>query len=309
MNSPVVRIGTRGSPLALWQANETRRRLVTAHPELAADDAVEIVVIRTSGDKLQQGALTDVGGKGLFTKEIEEAMLEGSIDIAVHSMKDVPTWFPDGLMIDCLLPREDPRDALIAPTFGSIADLPSGVIVGTASLRRKALLLHRRPDLKVVPLRGNVDTRLGKVAAGEVDATFLALAGLIRLGRDDVGATPIGADEMLPAVCQGIVGIERRADDDRVAELLAPLNDTETANRAAAERTLLAGLDGSCRTPIAALADITGKDMHFRAAIVRPDGSELIETERRGAVTNATAMGNDAADELRGKAGKGFFDE
>lgn len=309
MNSPLVRIGTRGSPLALWQANETRLRLGAAHPELAPDDAVEIVVIRTSGDKLQQGALTDVGGKGLFTKEIEEAMLEGSIDIAVHSMKDVPTWFPDGLMIDCLLPREDPRDALIAPAFGSIADLPSGVTVGTASLRRKALLLHRRPDLKVVPLRGNVDTRLGKVAAGEVDATFLALAGLNRLGRDDVGATPIAADEMLPAVCQGIVGIERRTDDDRVAALLAPLNDAETTNRAAAERTLLAGLDGSCRTPIAALADITGNDMHFRAAIVRPDGSELIETERRGAVADAAAMGNDAADELRGKAGKGFFDE
>jgi len=309
MNSPLVRIGTRGSPLALWQANETRRRLGDAHPELTADDAVEIVVIRTSGDKLQQGALTDVGGKGLFTKEIEEAMLEGSIDIAVHSMKDVPTWFPDGLMIDCLLPREDPRDALIAPAVGSIADLPEGVTVGTASLRRKALLLHRRPDLKVVPLRGNVDTRLGKVAAGEVDATFLALAGLIRLGREDVGATPIAADEMLPAVCQGIVGIEQRQDDDRVAALLAPLNDAETADRAAAERTLLAGLDGSCRTPIAALADITGNDMYFRAAIVRPDGSELIETERRGAVADAAAMGDDAADELRGKAGKGFFDE
>lgn len=309
MNSPVVRIGTRGSPLALWQANETRRRLGAAHPELAPDDAIEIVVIRTSGDKLQQGALTDVGGKGLFTKEIEEAMLEGSIDIAVHSMKDVPTWFPEGLMIDCFLPREDPRDALIAPTFGSIADLPSGITVGTASLRRKALLLHRRPDLKVVPLRGNVDTRLGKVTAGEVDATFLALAGLIRLGRDDVGATAIAADEMLPAVCQGIVGIERRTDDERVAALLAPLNDTETTNRAAAERTLLAGLDGSCRTPIAALADISGNDMHFRAAIVRPDGSELIETERRGAVADAAVMGNDAADELRGKAGMGFFDE
>jgi len=309
MNSPLVRIGTRGSPLALWQANETRRRLGDVHPELTADDAVEIVVIRTSGDKLQQGALTDVGGKGLFTKEIEEAMLEGIIDIAVHSMKDVPTWFPDGLMIDCLLPREDPRDALIAPAVGSIADLPEGVTVGTASLRRKALLLHRRPDLKVVPLRGNVDTRLGKVAAGEVDATFLALAGLIRLGREDVGATPIAADEMLPAVCQGIVGIEQRQDDDRVAALLAPLNDAETADRAAAERTLLAGLDGSCRTPIAALADITGNDMYFRAAIVRPDGSELIETERRGAVADAAAMGDDAADELRGKAGKGFFDE
>ena len=310
MNSPLVRIGTRGSPLALWQANEVRRRLGKAHPELAAEDAVEIVVIRTSGDRLQQGALTDVGGKGLFTKEIEEAMLENGIDIAVHSMKDVPTWFPDGLVIDCVLPREDPRDALIAPGYASIADLPKGITVGTASLRRKALLLHRRPDLKVEPLRGNVDTRLGKVAAGEVDATFLAVAGLKRLGRNDVGAAPIAPEEMLPAVCQGIVGIERRADDERIAALLAPLNDKETADRAAAERSLLAGLDGSCRTPIAALADISGGDMlHLRAAIVRPDGSELIETERRGAVADAAAMGNDAADELRGKAGKGFFDE
>jgi hydroxymethylbilane synthase len=309
MNSPLVRIGTRGSPLALWQANEVRRRLGEAHADLAAEDAVEIVVIRTSGDRLQQGALTDVGGKGLFTKEIEEAMLENGIDIAVHSMKDVPTWFPEGLVIDCMLPREDPRDALIAPGYGSIADLPNGITVGTASLRRKALLLHRRPDLKVEPLRGNVDTRLGKVAAGEVDATFLAVAGLKRLGRDDVGATPISPEEMLPAVCQGIVGIERRAGDERIAALLAPLNDKETADRAAAERSLLAGLDGSCRTPIAALAEISGSDMHLRAAIVRPDGSELIETERRGTVGDAARLGTDAADELRGKAGEGFFDE
>lgn len=309
MNAPLVRIGTRGSPLALWQANEVRRRLGAAHPELAPEAAVEIVVIRTSGDRLQQGALTDVGGKGLFTKEIEEAMLDGGIDIAVHSMKDVPTWFPDGLLIDCLLPREDPRDALIAPGYAAIADLPEGIVVGTASLRRKALLLHKRPDLKVEPLRGNVDTRLGKVSAGEVDATFLALAGLLRLGREDVGAAPIDADEMLPAVCQGIVGIERRADDDRIADLLAPLNDGEASHQAAAERSLLSGLDGSCRTPIAALAVLTGNDMHLRAAIVRPDGSELLETERSGSVADAARLGEDAADELRRRGGEGFFDE
>lgn len=309
MNSPLVRIGTRGSPLALWQANEVRRRLGAAHPDLAAEDAVEIVVIRTSGDRLQQGALTDVGGKGLFTKEIEEAMLDGGIDIAVHSMKDVPTWFPDGLVIDCVLPREDPRDALIAPGHATIADLPAGITVGTASLRRKALLLHRRPDLKVEPLRGNVDTRLGKVAAGEVDATFLALAGLKRLGREDAGAAPVPPGEMLPAVCQGIVGVERRADDDRIAALLAPLNDPETADRAAAERSLLAGLDGSCRTPIAALAEIADTGLYLRAAIVRPDGSELIETERRGPAGDAARLGDDAADELRGRGGEGFFDE
>jgi hydroxymethylbilane synthase len=309
MTVPMVRIGTRGSPLALWQANEVRRRLGVAHPELAADDAIHIEIIRTSGDRLQQGPLSDVGGKGLFTKEIEEAMLEGMIDIAVHSMKDVPTWFPDGLTIDCLLPRADPRDALIAPGFDSIADLPAGITVGTASLRRKAMLLHRRPDLKVVPLRGNVDTRLGRVSAGEVDATFLALAGLNRLGRNDVGARPVAPEEMLPAVCQGVVGIERRKDDSRIAELLAPLNDTEAATTSAAERALLAGLDGSCRTPIAALAEVNGTEIYFRAAIVRPDGSELIETERRGSTTDAARIGEDASNELRGKAGTGFFIE
>lgn len=309
MTHSTVRIGTRGSPLALWQANEVRRRLGEAHPELAAEGAVHIEIIRTSGDRLQQGTLSDVGGKGLFTKEIEEAMLDGTIDIAVHSMKDVPTWFPDGLTIDCLLPRADPRDALIAPGAETIAALPPGITVGTASLRRKALLLHRRPDLTVVPLRGNVDTRLGKVSAGEVDATFLAIAGLNRLGRNDVGATPIALEEMLPAVCQGVVGIERRLDDDRIADLLAPLNDAEASLSSAAERALLAGLDGSCRTPIAALARIDGNDMYLRTAIVRPDGSELLETERRGATADGARMGADAADELRGKAGPGFFDE
>lgn len=309
MTAPVVRIGTRGSPLALWQANEVRRRLGDAHPDLADDGAVQIEVIRTSGDRLQQGTLYDVGGKGLFTKEIEEAMLAGTIDIAVHSMKDVPTWFPDGLTVDCLLPRADPRDALIAPGSATIAELPAGITVGTASLRRKALLLHRRPDLKVVPLRGNVDTRLGKVLTGQVDATFLAVAGLDRLGRKDVGAQPVEPEDMLPAVCQGIVGIERRLDDDRIAALLEPLNDTEAALGSAAERSLLAGLDGSCRTPIAALAEIDGDEMYLRTAIVRPDGSELIGTDRRGAAADGARMGKDAAAELRGKAGPGFFSE
>ncbi|MAJ93681.1 MAG: hydroxymethylbilane synthase [Rhodospirillaceae bacterium] len=304
-----IRIGTRGSPLALWQAHDVKRRLQEAHPHLAGDDGVNITIIKTSGDRLQQGPLSEVGGKGLFTKEIEEALLEGSIDMAVHSMKDVPTWFPEGLLIDCLLPRADPRDALIAPNARSIADLPTGTTVGTASLRRKAMLLHKRPELTVVPLRGNVDTRLGRVMSGEVDATFLALAGLNRLGRDDVPATPVPVEEMLPAVCQGIVGVERRGDDDRIAELLVRLNDADASVQAAGERELLAGLDGSCRTPIAAYGDIDGTDLRFRAAIVRPDGSELLSAERRGPASDAAAMGRDAADELRGRAGPGFFDE
>lgn len=309
MTASRIRIGTRGSPLALWQANEVRRRLQDAHPELAGDDGVEITVIKTSGDKMQQGPLSEVGGKGLFTKEIEEALLEETIDIAVHSMKDVPTWFPDGLVIDCLLPRADPRDALIATEARSIADLPAGTTVGTASLRRKAMLLHKRPDLEVVPLRGNVDTRLGRVASGDVDATFLALAGLNRLGRDDVPAAPVPVDEMLPAVCQGIVGIERRENDQKTADLLGPLNDAVATVQAAGERELLACLDGSCRTPIAAFGELDGDALRFRAAIVRPDGSELLETERNGPSADAAAMGRDAAEELRGRAGPGFFNE
>jgi hydroxymethylbilane synthase len=309
MVSPSVRIGTRGSPLALAQANEVRRRLAAAHSGLAADGAVEIVVIRTTGDRLQQGTLADAGGKGLFTKEIEEALLDDRIDIAVHSMKDVPTWFPDGLVVDCVLPREDPRDALISRRATSISDIPKGAVVGTASLRRQALLLHRRPDLTVVPFRGNVDTRIARLDAGEADATFLAVAGLNRLGRDNVGATPIEPEEMLPAVCQGTVGIERRIADSRTAELLLPLNDAETAFRAVAERALLAGLDGSCRTPIAALATLDGDALSLAAAIVRPDGSELIETRRDGPIGDAAAMGADAAEELRRRAGSGFFDD
>jgi hydroxymethylbilane synthase len=309
MASPSVRIGTRGSPLALAQANEVRRRLEAAHPDLAAEGAVEIVVIRTTGDRLQQGTLADAGGKGLFTKEIEEALLEDRIDIAVHSMKDVPTWFPDGLVVDCVLPREDPRDALISRRATTISGIPKGAVVGTASLRRQALLLHRRPDLTVVPFRGNVDTRIAKLDAGEADATFLAVAGLNRLGRDNVGATPIAPEEMLPAVCQGTVGIERRIADSRTAELLLPLNHPETAFRAASERALLAGLDGSCRTPIAALATLDGEALSLAAAIVRPDGSELIETHRNGPYGEAATMGADAAEELRSRAGPGFFDD
>ncbi|MEE2996842.1 MAG: hydroxymethylbilane synthase [Pseudomonadota bacterium] len=304
-----IRIGTRGSPLALWQANEVKRCLQDAHPDLAEGAAVEIAVIKTSGDRLQQGTLSDVGGKGLFTREIDDALLEGRIDIAVHSLKDVPTCLPGGLIIDCLLPRADPRDALISQGASSIAELPAGTIVGTASLRRKAMLLYNRPDLMVVPLRGNVDTRLEKVISGGVDATFLALAGLKRLGRNDVPATPVSVDEMLPAVCQGIVGIERRENDENIAALLSPLNDAAASVQAQGERELLAGLDGSCRTPIAAYAAVEGNELVFRAAIVRPDGSELLETRRRGPVEESVSMGRDAAEELRGRAGPGFFNE
>lgn len=307
MNSSSVRIGTRGSPLALCQAIEVRRLLGEAHSELALADAIDIKIIRTSGDRIQNQSLSELGGKGLFTKEIEEALLEDEVDIAVHSLKDVPVEFPVGLKIDCVLPREDPRDALISSYGTNINDLPEGVVVGTASLRRKAILLRHRPDLRVVPFRGNVDTRLKKLSEGVVDATILAVAGLKRLGRSDVDATPIDPEQMLPAVCQGTIGIERRSDDERIALLLEPLNDALTERRAIAERTLLSALNGSCRTPIAAFAELTGDQMRFRAAIARPDGSELIETERHGSATDAIALGRDAAAELRGRASPGFF--
>ena len=301
MSSRPLRIGTRGSPLALAQADEVRREL--AGPDPAVEG--EIVAIRTAGDRLAGNRPPD--GKGAFTKEIEIALLAGEIDVAVHSMKDVPTRLPDGLLIDCFLPRGDPRDALIAPQARGLAELPVGATVGTSSLRRKALLLHRRPDLDVVPLRGNVDTRLGRMASGDMDATLLAVAGLDRLGRTGVEMSPLDPADMLPAVCQGIIGVERRADDERTAGLIQRLGDDAAAAAAAAERTLLAGLDGSCRTPIAALAQIDGDRLSLRSAIVRPDGSELLETAREGARADAARLGADAAAELRSRATPGFF--
>ena len=253
-----LRIATRGSPLALAQAHEVRDRLAACHADLAAPDAVEIIVIRTTGDRMQSGPLADVGGKGLFTKEIEEALMEGRADIAVHSMKDVPTWLPDGLAIGCLLPREDPRDALVGGNAKTIKRLPIGAVVGTASLRRRAILLNRRPDLEVVTLRGNVQTRLAKVEAGEVAATLLAVAGLKRLGLADKAAGVLNPEDMLPAVCQGAIGIELRDGDGAIRSLVDAINHAPTAQCVAAERALLDVLDGSCRTPIAALANIDG---------------------------------------------------
>ncbi len=301
-----LRIGTRGSPLALAQAHETRDRLMAAHglPEAA----FEIRVIKTTGDAVQNRALSEIGGKGLFTKEIEEALLAAEIDIAVHSMKDMPTVLPAGLEIGCLLPREDVRDVFIGQA-GGIAALGRGAVVGTSSLRRKAQLLAKRPDLRVVEFRGNVQTRLRKLADGVAEATFLAMAGLLRLGHkvEEMG-TPVAPEEMLPAVAQGAIGIELRGSDAATRALLAPLACAETTTRLAAERAFLAGLDGSCRTPIGGLAVIEGEALWLRGEIVRPDGSERLATERRGALSDAAAMGADAAAELRGRGGHGFFD-
>jgi hydroxymethylbilane synthase len=302
----LLRLGTRGSKLALTQTGLVRDALARAVPELAAPDAIEIVTIRTTGDAIQDRPLSEAGGKGLFVKEIEDALLAGRIDAAVHSMKDMPTAQPAGLVIAAFLPREDARDVLIAGDVTRIADLRQGAVVGTAALRRKAQLLYRRPDLQIVTLRGNVDTRLAKRARGEVEATLLALAGLKRLGLS-VG-TPVPEDEMLPAVGQGAVCIECRVDDARVIGWLAGINHAATATAVTAEHAMLAVLDGSCRTPIAGHA-IFDKDgaLYLRGLIARPDGSELIATDRTGPAADAEAMGREAGGELKRRGGPGFF--
>jgi hydroxymethylbilane synthase len=301
-------IGTRGSPLALAQVTEVRARLAAAHSELAEEGAVETRIIKTSGDKFIDRPLADIGGKGLFTKEIEEALSAEEIDLAVHSMKDVPTWLPDGLEINCILPREDPRDALIGEGLSGVSALPEGARIGTASLRRRAQLLHLRPDLQIAMLRGNVATRVRKVAEGEFDATLLAVAGLKRLDSAEHIAAALSPEEMLPAAAQGAIGIECRSADSRTCAYLAALNHGESAQRLTAERTLLAALDGSCRTPIAALAELDGKGgMRLRALIARPDGSVIHRTERTGGADDGIAMGRAAGEELRLTGGADFF--
>ncbi|KAF0116279.1 MAG: hydroxymethylbilane synthase [Rhodobacteraceae bacterium] len=300
-----LKIGTRGSPLALWQAHEVRRCLMAA---LALPEpAFDIVVIKVTGDQIQDKALRDIGGKGLFTREIEEALLDASIDIAVHSMKDMPTQQPDGLILDCYLPRADVRDAFVSPRFSSIADLPQGATVGSSSLRRRAQLALRRPDLQLVEFRGNVQTRMRKLDEGVAHATFLAMAGLTRLGMTHVARAAIAPEEMLPAVAQGAIGIERREADTRVADFLAHIHDTATGLRLAAERSFLATLDGSCETPIAGLAVLDGPDLWLRGEILRPDGSAAITGDRRGPVSNGTDLGRALAEELLRRAGPGFF--
>jgi hydroxymethylbilane synthase len=269
--------------------------------------AFEIVVIKVTGDQIQDKALREIGGKGLFTREIEEALLDGGIDIAVHSMKDMPTVQPDGLVLDCYLERADVRDAFVAPRYGSIADLPQGAVVGSSSLRRRAQLALRRPDLRLVEFRGNVQTRMRKLDEGVADATFLAMAGLTRLGMVEVARSAIAPEEMLPAVAQGAIGIERRSADARVAALLAGVHHGETGLRLAAERSFLATLDGSCETPIAGLAVIEGAELWLRGEILRPDGSASVAGELRGPVGEGAAIGRALAEELLGRAGPGFF--
>ncbi|UTD27084.1 hydroxymethylbilane synthase [Bradyrhizobium sp. WD16] len=301
----VVTIGTRGSPLALAQAHEVRGRLARAHG--LDEDRIAIRIIRTSGDAIQDRPLLEAGGKGLFTKEIEEALLAGTIDLAVHSSKDVPTFLPDALWLSVFLTREDPRDVFISPKAASLQDLPAGSIVGTASLRRQAMVLRLRPDLKVASIRGNVETRLRKLAAGEADATLLALAGLNRLGMADKATCILSVDEFLPAVGQGAIAIESRRDDDRTNALVAAIGDADAETALAAERSFLALLDGSCRTPIGGHCQVRGDRIAFRGLIISPDGRESYETAREGARGDAVQLGADAARELRDRAGEKFF--
>jgi len=305
-STALLRIGTRGSPLALVQARTVRARLAAALG--APEEQFELVIIRTSGDAIQDRPLAEVGGKGLFTKEIEEALLDQRIDLAVHSAKDMPTFLPAGLTLAACLEREDPRDVFVSRQAKSLADLPRGATLGTASLRRQAIAKRIRSDLAVTPLRGNVDTRLRKLDDGQVDATILALAGLKRLGLTQHATRVMETNEFLPAVAQGAIGIEARERDERVREILACINHDDTFTAVACERAFLAELDGSCKTPIAGHAVIEGEAIQFRGLIARPDGASAHDISGTGARANAAAIGAEAGRELKRLAGPGYFD-
>jgi hydroxymethylbilane synthase len=302
---PFVRIGTRGSPLALWQAHETQRRLAAAHG--VPLEAIAITIIKTSGDIIQDRPLSEVGGKGLFTKEIEQALFDETVDLAVHSAKDMETALPPGLVLTACLPREDVRDAFICRKAKTLAELPAGAVVGTASLRRGAMVKRLRPDITVVSIRGNVDTRIRKVESGEVDATLLALAGLKRLGLADRATSLFDPVQFLPAVGQGAVAIECRENDTRTRDILAAIDDGVTRTALTAERAFLGALDGSCRTPIAGHATVSGDRLSLRGLIVKTDGSVAHETAREGAAADAAALGADAGRELKLRGGPDFF--
>jgi hydroxymethylbilane synthase len=301
-----MKLGTRGSPLALAQAYETRARLSAAFD--LPQDAFEIVVIKTTGDKVIDRPLKEIGGKGLFTREIEDAMLKGEIDIAIHSMKDMPVLQPEGLVLDTYLPREDVRDAFVSPHVTSLAELEEGAKVGTSSLRRKAQVLVKYPHLEVVEFRGNVQTRLKKLDDGVASCTFLAMAGLNRLQRADVATAAIEPEVMLPAVAQGAIGIERRMDDSRTADMLAAIHDEVTGQRLAAERAFLAALDGSCETPIAGLAELDEGTLRLRGEVLRPDGSEALSDDQSAPIEYGPDLGREMAVKLLEQGGPGFFD-
>ncbi|MCH2547701.1 MAG: hydroxymethylbilane synthase [Alphaproteobacteria bacterium] len=266
-----IRIGTRASKLALAQSEEVKRRLLAAYPDMVAEQ-FEIVPMTTTGDAIQDKTLSDIGGKGLFTKEIEDALLAHKVDIAVHSMKDMPTILPDGLIIPCLLEREDPRDAFISNAAVGVDGLPLYAIVGTSSLRRGAQIKAYRPDLEIIPFRGNVQTRLRKLSEGVCDATLLAVAGLNRLGMGDMVTCPLPTDVCLPAVAQGAIGVECHQDREDIREMLSKIHHPDTMLCVSAERSLLKTLDGSCRTPIGGLATLQGKNLLLEGMVAKPNG-------------------------------------
>lgn len=300
MQAARIRIGTRGSPLALAQAHEVRDRLAKAHG--LSEDAISITIIKTTGDRVTDRPLSDIGGKGLFTKEIEDALFAREIDIAVHSMKDMQTELPDGLALGAVLPREDPRDAFISLKHADISALPIGAIVGTSSLRRKSQVLSIRPDLSVIDFRGNVETRLRKLKDGVAEATFLAVAGLNRLGLSDRITAIVPSADMLPAAAQGAIGLEIRTGDKEAEAFVAPLNDVNSQRAVTAERAFLARLEGSCRTPIAAHATIDGERLSFRGQVLSLDGQQKYDVSRSGAANASRDIGLAAADEVLSKA-------
>jgi hydroxymethylbilane synthase len=292
--------------LALAQAYETRARLSQAFD--LEESCFEIIVIKTTGDRVLDRPLKEIGGKGLFTREIEDDLLSGRIDIAVHSMKDMPTEQPTGLILDTYLPREDVRDAFVSLTKDSMDALEAGQKLGSSSLRRKAQLMLARPDLEVVEFRGNVQTRLKKLEDGVADATFLAAAGLNRLGLSHIAKSFLDPDVMLPAVAQGAIGIERRSEDTRVAEILSAIHDTPTGQRLAAERAFLRGLDGSCETPIAGLAELNGSTLRLRGEVLRPDGSEAINDDQSCPIEDAEILGTEMANKILNATPSNFFE-
>ncbi|MCA2370272.1 hydroxymethylbilane synthase [Agrobacterium genomosp. 3 str. CIP 111-78] len=306
MQTKPFRIGTRGSPLALAQAYETRNRLMSAHG--LPEDMFEIVVLSTKGDRITDRALSEIGGKGLFTEELESQLLSGELDIAVHSSKDMPTVLPGGLYLSAFLPREDMRDAFIGRTAPKLLELPQGAVVGSASLRRQALIRRLRPDLSVIVFRGLVDTRLRKLEEGQADATLLAFAGLKRLGKENVPTEILDPKEFPPAPAQGAICVESRIGDTRMDELLAPINDRPTFDAVTCERAFLAALDGSCRTPIAGYATCDGEDLHFSGLILTPDGQTSHGIEISGNRRDAAKLGRQAGEDVRAKAGSNFFE-
>ncbi len=300
-----IKIGTRSSPLALAQAYETRDLLAASFP----GQNVEIVPITTTGDKVQDRPLSEVGGKGVFTKELDDALFDGRIDVAAHSMKDVPTWLPTGIVLACMFEREDVRDVLVCSKYKDFSEMPAGSVIGTTSLRRQSQILAKFPDLKVVLFRGNVQTRLRKLAEGEADATLLALAGLNRLERTDVIAKILEPEDLLPAVGQGAIGLACRENDNDLLDMLKQLNHQPTSIRVGAERSMLDVLDGSCKTPIAGLAELSnnGATITIRGMVAQADGSEIWRAERSGPVADAEILARAAGVELRQAAGEEFF--